>query len=82
MSRRLKLLFRPMTKLPRVRAVDLMKLLEKNGFLKVRQSGSHIIYRNEKGQRATVPFHGAKIIHPKITKQVLETIKISQENQS
>lgn len=46
----------------------------------IRQSGSHMIYRNEEGIRATVPFHAKKIIHPKIVKRILEDIKVSPED--
>ncbi|MBI5412300.1 type II toxin-antitoxin system HicA family toxin [Candidatus Peregrinibacteria bacterium] len=63
-----------MPKLPRYTARQLTSLLEKKGFLLVRQSGSHRIYRNEQGVRATVPFHGSKTIHPKIVKQILKDI--------
>ena len=69
-----------MPKLPRLTAKDLMKILKKNGFLLIRQSGSHMIYRNEEGIRATVPFHAKKIIHPKIVKRILEDIKVSPED--
>lgn len=60
-----------MVKLPRLNAKDLASLVEKRGFILVRQSGSHRIYKNEKGTRLTIPFHTSKILHPKIIKQVL-----------
>ena len=66
-----------MPKLPRLTAKEIIKLLEKNDFVLVRQSGSHMIYRNHAGVRATVPFHGAKILHPKIVKQILVDAKIN-----
>ncbi len=65
-----------MPKLPRLTAKDLIKVLEKNGFILVRQSGSHMIYKNKENIRATVPFHGNKIIHPKIIKQILIDLKL------
>lgn len=66
-----------MPKLPRLTAKDLVRILEKREFTLVRQSGSHMIYRNNSGVRATVPFHGSKILHPKIIKQILEDLKIN-----
>lgn len=36
-----------------------------------------MIYRDSHGVRATVPFHGSKILHPKIVKQILEDLKIN-----
>ncbi len=65
-----------MPKLPRLTAKDFIKILEKNGFVLTRQSGSHMIYRNSDGIRATIPFHTKKIIHPKIVKRILEDIKV------
>ena len=35
----------------------IVKLLKKNGFKKIRQNGSHISMKNDKGVRVTVPMH-------------------------
>jgi len=48
-------------KLPRVPAGKVIKVLEHMGFMLVRQSGSHKIYKNRDGKRATVPYHPGKI---------------------
>jgi len=40
-----------MPKLPRVTAEEVIKVLKKRGFKLVRQSGSHMIFRNDKGKR-------------------------------
>lgn len=55
-----------MSKLPRVTAVQVIKVLEKIGFQLSRQTGSHRIHKNKKGKRFTVPYHSGKIIHPKV----------------
>ena len=47
-------------KLPRVTASDVIKVLEKIGFSLTRKSGSHKIYKNKSGKRATVPYHAGK----------------------
>ena len=65
-----------MPKLPRFTAKKMVRILEKQGFVCVRQSGSHMIYRNEDGIRVTLPFHGSKILHPKIVKQILLILKM------
>jgi predicted RNA binding protein YcfA (HicA-like mRNA interferase family) len=57
-------------KAPRVTAGDMIKALERGGFTKVRQSGSHHIFRNAEGKRVTVPFHAGKILHPKLFKSI------------
>lgn len=65
-----------MPKIPRITAKEIIKILEKRGFILVRQSGSHMIYRNKDGIRVTVPFHNSKILHPKIVKQIFADLKI------
>jgi predicted RNA binding protein YcfA (HicA-like mRNA interferase family) len=68
-----------MTKLPRVTARQIAAVLEKIGFSLARQSGSHMIYRNSAGKRVTIPFHAAKILHPKLLKSILRDAEISVE---
>jgi predicted RNA binding protein YcfA (HicA-like mRNA interferase family) len=65
--------------LPKVTAKEIMAVLEKEGFSRVRQSGSHKIYKNAQGRRATVPFHGSTILHPKVLKSILRDADISVE---
>ncbi len=60
-----------MPKLPRLTARQVSAVLEKAGFSLSRQSGSHKIYKNAAGKRATVPFHGSKILHPKLLKSIM-----------
>jgi len=65
-----------MPPLPQVTAKEIITALEKLGFVLVRQSGSHKIYKNESGRRATIPFHGSKILHPRILKSILRDAEI------
>lgn len=58
--------------LPKLTAREIIAVLEKAGFNFVRQSGSHKIYKNNLGKRATIPFHGSKILHPKVLKSILK----------
>ena len=62
-----------MPKLPRWTAAEAEKALLLAGFQLLRSKGSHRIYGKDQF-RVTVPFHGGVILHPKIVKQVLETI--------
>lgn len=66
-------------KLPRISADKVIKVIEKLGFVLVRQSGSHKIYKNEIGIRITVPYHSGKTIHPKVLKNILKNIDLSIE---
>ncbi len=67
-------------KLPRLTAKEMIAILEKKGFVLVRQSGSHRIYRNEKGVRITIPFHSGKILHPKIVKSIIQDAYLTDED--
>ncbi|HII76667.1 MAG TPA: addiction module toxin, HicA family [Methanolinea sp.] len=66
-------------KLPRVTAEKIIKILHTHGFIEVRQSGSHKIFRNSQGCRVTVPVHSGTILHPKLIKAILEDAGISPE---
>jgi len=68
-----------MTKLPRVTAMQIIKVLEKKDFKLSRQSGSHKIYKDNRSKRVTVPFHSGKILHPKVLKSILADAEISTE---
>lgn len=67
-------------KLPRICAFEVIKVLEAKGFYLARQSGSHKIYKNKYGKRATVPFHSGKVLHPKVIKSILNDAGLSIEN--
>jgi predicted RNA binding protein YcfA (HicA-like mRNA interferase family) len=66
-------------KLPRVTADKVIRALERAGFVLARQSGSHKIYRNEKGKRVTVPYHSEKVLHPKVLKSILRDADLTVE---
>lgn len=68
-----------MAKLPRVTAREIISVLERLGFVLSRQDGSHRVYKNAEGKRATVPFHGSKILHPKILKSIIKDANISSD---
>lgn len=65
--------------LPKLTAKEVVAVLEKLGFFLARQSGSHKIYKNTEGKRATVPFHSGKILHPKVLKNVMKDAGINKE---
>ena len=62
--------------LPRLTAKRIITILEKCGFVFIRQSGSHKIYKNSEGRRTTVPFHGGMILHPKLLKSIMRDADI------
>jgi len=68
------------TRLPRLTAQEIMRVIERKGFVLVRQSGSHKIFRNSEGTRITLPFHSGKILHPKLLKSILEDAGLSVDD--
>jgi predicted RNA binding protein YcfA (HicA-like mRNA interferase family) len=54
-------------------AADAERLLLQSGYKWIRCKGSHRIYL--RGQtRVVIPFHGNRILHPKIVRQVEQAI--------
>ncbi|MCX5962302.1 MAG: type II toxin-antitoxin system HicA family toxin [Cyanobacteria bacterium] len=58
---------------PKLTAREAEKLLLQAGFERIRVKGSHHIYKRD-SVRVVIPFHGGKILHPKIVRQVLDAI--------
>jgi predicted RNA binding protein YcfA (HicA-like mRNA interferase family) len=66
-------------KLPSVKAAEIIKFLERKGFIRVRQSGSHAIFRHADGRRTTVPVHSGKTLGKGLLKQIMKDTDISAE---
>jgi predicted RNA binding protein YcfA (HicA-like mRNA interferase family) len=66
-------------RLPRVTAKEVLKVLERIGFSLARQSGSHLIYKNEEGKRVTIPYHSGKVLHPKLLLSILKDANLTLE---
>ena len=54
-----------------------IRIIQQFGFLQVRQSGSHKIFRNAQGVRITIPYHKGKTLHPKIVKAVARDLGLA-----
>ena len=66
-------------RLPRITAAEAIRALEKAGFFLVRQSGSHKVYKNQEGRRATVSYHPGKVLHPKVLRNILRDADLTTE---
>ena len=66
-------------KLPRITSDEVIHALERAGFKLSRQSGSHKIYKNQAGKRATVPYHKGRVLHPKVLHSILKDAQLSKE---
>lgn len=65
-----------MGKIPVLKPIELIKILNKLGFVEVRQRGSHIQFRHPDGRGTTVPNHKGRDISPILLKQIMKDIKV------
>ncbi len=68
-----------MTKPAVLKPKEVAAILEKLGFVEIRQRGSHKQYRHTDGRRTTVPFHGGRDISPILLRQVAKDIGLTIE---
>ena len=60
-------------KLPRLRAREVIKILERYGFIQVSQRGSHQKWRHPvTGKQVIVPYHKGKQLPPGTIKSIIE----------
>ena len=51
-------------------AREVLRLLEKRGFRRARQSGSHVILQHSDGRRVTVPVHAGRDLGRGLLRQI------------
>ena len=68
-----------MGNVPVLKPAAVCRLLEKLGFLPVRQRGSHIQYRHADGRGTTVPMHKGRDIAPSLLRQIARDIGMTAE---
>jgi predicted RNA binding protein YcfA (HicA-like mRNA interferase family) len=67
-------------KLPQLTAKELIKILQKKGFIVTRQTGSHMFLKNENGLTTVVPNHpGEKLDRGLLNKILKRDVQISRE---
>ena len=79
LSARRKLRSREMGNLPVLKPTEVVAILQKLGFVEVRQRGSHKQYRHEDGRCTTVPFHKGRDISPILLRQIAKDIGLTAE---
>ncbi|MBL7169708.1 MAG: type II toxin-antitoxin system HicA family toxin [Candidatus Aenigmarchaeota archaeon] len=67
-------------KIPIITSNKMIKIIKKKSFVLVRQSGSHMIFRNPEGVRTTIPRHSKKILHPKIVKSIIRDAELTEDD--
>ncbi|MBI4142045.1 type II toxin-antitoxin system HicA family toxin [Candidatus Woesearchaeota archaeon] len=58
---------------------EMCKLLERLGFERVHQVGSHIRYFHQDGRKTTIPVHSNEELGKGLLLEILKQIKISRE---
>jgi predicted RNA binding protein YcfA (HicA-like mRNA interferase family) len=68
-----------MTRLPPLKAKEVIKGLLLLGFEKVRQKGGHALFHHTDCRRAPIPIHPSKTISPYLLSDILKQLKISED---
>lgn len=69
-----------MSKLSPIKPDELIRVLEKLGFEKFRQSGSHVILKHPEGRWTTVPMHKGKDVAKGTLRKILKDAEITYED--
>jgi predicted RNA binding protein YcfA (HicA-like mRNA interferase family) len=70
-------------KLPRITAVELLRVLKHDGWETARQSGSHLILKHpKKPGRVVVPIHASVTLKPKTLLSVLKQAGLTVDDLS
>lgn len=52
------------------------KFIKRNGWIALRQEGSHVIYSKEGFQNVVVPYHGSKEIPEPLRRKILKDMNL------
>ena len=67
-------------KLPRLRANEIIKVLQQHGFILISQRGSHQKWRNnDTGKQVIIPYHKGKQLPLGTLRSIIEGSGISEE---
>jgi len=68
------------SRLPIVDARTMERLILRQGFLAVRQRGSHVFYRHPDGRTTTVPHHAGRDLARPLIREILREIELSPDD--
>ena len=68
-----------MGSLPVLKTVEVIRLLERLGFVQVRQKGSHRQFRHPDGRGTTVPDHRGRDLSPFLLRQIARDIGMTAD---
>lgn len=68
-----------MSKLPVLKPTELVRALERLGFQRIRQKGSHLYLRHSDGRATVVPIHRSEDIPPGLLRAILHDVELTRE---
>ncbi len=66
-----------MSRIPRVKGKELVRVLSRAGFVVERQRGSHVFLKHADGRATVVPVHSGETIGPGLMRAILRDIEMS-----
>jgi predicted RNA binding protein YcfA (HicA-like mRNA interferase family) len=66
-----------MTRLPRLKGKDIVRVLENMGFRAIRTRGSHVFLKHSDGRTTVVPVHSGETIGPGLFRAILRDVEMS-----
>jgi predicted RNA binding protein YcfA (HicA-like mRNA interferase family) len=65
--------------LPALFGTEMVKILQRNGFIEIRQSGSHTTMRHADGRQTTVPIYGRTALGKGLLRQIMRDAALTSE---
>jgi predicted RNA binding protein YcfA (HicA-like mRNA interferase family) len=69
-----------MSRLPRLKGKELIRILGKLGFEIARSRGSHFLLRHTDGRVTTVPVHSGEVLGPGLLRSILRDVELSVDD--
>ena len=69
-----------MSRLPRLKGKEIVRILEKLGFEIVRTRGSHMFLKHADGRVTTVPVHSGEVVGPGLFRAILRDVEMTVED--
>ena len=63
--------------LPVLKPREVARILQRLGFIEIRQRGSHRQFRHPNGRQTTVPDHGSRDVSPILLRQIIKDIQLT-----
>jgi predicted RNA binding protein YcfA (HicA-like mRNA interferase family) len=66
-----------MSNIPVLKPIEIVNILNKLGFVEVRQKGSHKQFKHPDGWQTTIPFHKGRDISPILLRKICSDINVT-----